>query len=150
MHGRTEQDGIPPSGLLIRSPYDVEARFGNKPTTSWVGYNVHVTATCEDDAPHLMTPVATTAGPVSDGAATPRIHQALKRPGLLPRTPSVDTGDLDAELLVTSQREYRVDRLGPLRADGQWHARAAPGVDASHFQSDGEQPRATCPGGSTS
>jgi transposase len=73
-----------------------------------VGYKVHMTETCEDDAPHIMTHVDTTAGPVSDGAATPHIHQALARQGLLPTTPIVDPGDLDAELLVTSPREYSV------------------------------------------
>jgi transposase len=115
-----------------------------------VGYKVHVTETCEDDAPHLITHVETTAGPVSDGAATPRIHQGLDRQGLLPTTHIVDTGYLDAELLVTSQREYRVDLLGPMRADGQWQAQAAQGFDASQFQIDWEQQRATCPGGYTS
>jgi transposase len=40
-----------------------------------------------------------------------------------------------------------VDLLGPLRADGQGQAQAAQGVDASQFQSDWEQQRATCPGG---
>jgi transposase len=150
VHGRTETEGIPPSGRLISSPYDVEARYGNKQTTSWVGYTVYVTETCEDDAPHIMTHVETTAGPVSDGAATPHIHQALERQGLLPTTPIVDTGDLDAELLVTSPREDSVARLGPMRADGQWQARAAHGFDASHFQSDWEPQRAPCPGGYTS
>ena len=150
MRWRTEHEGIPPSGLCLSSPDDVEARYGNQQTTSWVGYTVHVTETCEDDAPHLMTHVETTAGPVSAGAATPHIHQALDRRGLLPTTPIVDTGDLDAELLVTSQREYRVDLLGPMRADGQWQAHAAQGLDASHCQIDWEQQRATCPGGYTS
>jgi DDE family transposase/tRNA synthetase class I (W and Y) len=101
-------------------------------------------------APHILTHVETTAGPVSDGAATPHIHQALARQGLWPTTPIVDPGDLDAELLVTSQREYRVDRLGPMRADCTWQAQAAQGFDASPFQIDGEQQRARCPGGYTS
>jgi transposase len=95
---RTETEGVAPSGLFISSPYDVEARYGKKHTTSWVGYKVHVTETCEGDAPHIITHVETTAGPVSDGAATPRIHQALERQGLLPTTHIVDTGYLDAEL----------------------------------------------------
>jgi transposase len=150
VHWRTDKEGIPPAGLLISSPYDVEARYAKTHTTSWVGYNVHVTETCEDDAPHILTHVETTAGPVSDGVATPHIHQALERQGLLPTMPIVDTGDLDAERLVRSQREYRVDRLGPMRTDGQWQAQAAQGLDASPFQIDGEQPRATCPGGYTS
>jgi transposase len=147
---RTEQEGMPPSGLCISSPSDVEARYGNKHTTSWVGYTGQVTETCEGDAPHIITPVETTAGPVSDGAATPRIHQALERQGLLPTTHIVDTGDLDAELFVTSRREDRVDLLGPMRADGQWPAHAARGLDAGHFQSDGEPRRATGPAGYTS
>jgi transposase len=144
---RTDKAGIPPAGLLISSPSDVEARYGKTQTTSGVGYNVHVTETCEDDAPHLITPVETTAGPVSDGAATPHSHQARARQGLLPTTPIVDTGDLDAELLVTSRRAYNVERLGPMRADGQWPAQAAQGFDASHCRIDGEPQRATCPGG---
>jgi len=147
---RTDKEGIPPSGLCIRSPDDVEARYGKKHTTSWVGYNVHVTETCDGDAPHIITHVETTPGLISDGAATPRIPQALERQGLLPTTPIVDTGDLDAELRVTSQREYGVDLLGPMCADGQWQAQAAQGFNASQFQIDWTQQQATCPRGYTS
>jgi transposase len=68
----------------------------------------------------------------------------------LPITHTVYTGDLDAELLVTSQRKYRMDLLGPMRADGQWPAQAAQGVVASYFQIDWEQQRATSLGGYTS
>jgi hypothetical protein len=95
---RTDKEGMPPSGRLISAPDDVEARYGNKQTTSWVGDKVPVTETGEDDAPPIIPHVETTAGPVSDGAATPRIHQALARQGLLPTTPSVETGYLEAEL----------------------------------------------------
>jgi transposase len=147
---RTEHEGIPPAGIFISSPYDPEARYAKKHTTSWVGYKVHVTETCEDDAPHVITHVETTAGPVSDGAVTPRIHEALAHANLLPRTHIVDTGYLDAELLATSQREYGVDLLGPTRPDYKWQAQAAQGFDVSHFQIDWAQHRATCPGGRTS
>ena len=78
--------------------------------------------------PHVITHVETTAGPVSDGAVTPRIHEALAHTGLLPRTHFVDTGYLDAELLATSQREYGVDLLGPTRPDYKWQAQAAQGL----------------------
>jgi transposase len=147
---RTEQDGIPPAGLFISSPYDMEARYAKKHTTSWIGYKVHVTETCEDDAPHVITHVETTAGPVADGAVTPRIHDALAHTDLLPRTHIVDTGYLDAELLATSQREYGVDLLGPTRPDYKWQAQAAQGFDVSHFAIDWEQHQATCPGGCSS
>jgi transposase len=147
---RTEHEGIPPAGLFISSPYDTDARYAKKHTTSWVGYKVHVTETCEDDAPHVITHVETTAGPVADGAVTPRIHEALAHTGLLPRTHIVDTGYLDAELLATSQREYGVDLLGPTRPDYKWQAQAGQGFDVSHFPIDWEHHQATCPGGCTS
>ena len=54
------QDELPPSARLIRSPYDVGARFSRKRTTTWVGYKVHLSETCEADQPHLITQVATT------------------------------------------------------------------------------------------
>ena len=69
----------------------------------WVGYKVHLTETCEDDLPHLITHVETTPGPTADGAATPKIHAALQQRDLLPGTHIVDTGFLDAELLVKSR-----------------------------------------------
>jgi transposase len=125
VHWRTEKEGIPPAGLFISSPYDAEARYAKKHTTSWVGYKVHVTETCDDETPHLITHVETTAGPVADGEVTPRIHPALAGKGLLPDLHIVDTGSLDAALLVTSQREYGVNILGPMRADDTWQAPAA-------------------------
>ena len=147
VHWRTDKEGIPPSVLFISSPYDVEAHYAKKHTTSWVGYKVHVTETCDDQAPHLITHVETTAGPVADGEATPRIHQALERKGLLPHLHIVDTGYLDAELLVTSQRDDGVDLLGPPRADYRGQAQAAKGFDANHFQIDWEQQQGICPNG---
>jgi hypothetical protein len=54
----------------------------------------------------------TTAGPISNGAATPHIHQALAGQGLLPTTHIVDTGDLDAELLVTKSIHMTLVHIG--------------------------------------
>ena len=34
---------LPPSALLITSPYDVEARYNRKKSTAWTGYKVHFT-----------------------------------------------------------------------------------------------------------
>ena len=36
------QDELPASAQLISSPYDLEARFSRKRTTTWVGYKVHL------------------------------------------------------------------------------------------------------------
>jgi transposase len=106
-----EADNIPPAAQFISSPYDSEAHDARKYTTQWVGYNVHLTETCDDDPPHLITHVETTIGPAADGAATLRIHAALQQRGLLPGTHIVDTGFLDAELLVKSPEQYGVDLL---------------------------------------
>ncbi len=36
-------DELPPSALLITSPYDIEARYSRKKSTVWTGYKVHFT-----------------------------------------------------------------------------------------------------------
>ncbi len=147
---RTEQDGIPPAALFISSPHDIEARYAVKRSTSWVGYKVHLTETCEDRAPHLIVHVETTPAPVADGDVTPRIHGALRGSELLPSKHIVDTGYVDAELLVDSRGEYGVDLLGPTRPDYRWQASAGEGFAASDFTIDWDQEHATCPEGRTS
>jgi transposase len=149
LHWR-EADNIPPAAQFISSPYDPEAHYARKHTTQWVGYKVHITETCDDDLPHLITNVETTIGPTADGAATPKIHAALQQRGLLPGTHIVDTGFLDAELLVESQEHYDVDLLGPTRLDYHWQAREGAGFDAQHFQIDWDRQHATCPAGKAS
>ncbi len=145
-----EADNIPPAARFISSPYDADAHYARKHTTQWVGYKGHLTETCEDDAPHLMTPVEPMSGPTADGAATPQIHAALQQRGLLPGTHMVDTGFLDADLFVTSRDDYGVDLLGPTRLDDHWHAREGAGFDAQHFQIAWDRQHAICPAGKTS
>jgi transposase len=145
-----EADNIPPAAQFISSPYDPEAHYARKHTTQWVGYKVHITETCEDDLPHLITNVETTIGPAADGGATPKIHVALQQRGLVPGTHIVDTGFLDAALLVESQDDYGVDLLGPTRLDYHWQAREGAGFDAQHFQIDWDQQHAICPAGKIS
>jgi transposase len=143
-------DNIPPAAQFISSPYDSAAHYARTHTTPWVGYKVHLTATCEDDLPHLITHIETTPGPTADGATTPKIHAALEQQDLLPGTHIVDTGFLDADLFVQSRDNYGVDLLGPTRLDYHWQARAGAGFDAQHFQIDWNQQQATCPAGKTS
>jgi transposase len=147
---RTEELGIPSATLFLSSPYDVEAHLGKKGTTCWVGYKVALTETCEPDSPNLITHVATVTAPVADGAMTPQVHADLQRRDLLPEKHIVDTGFLDAELMVTSKRQYDVDLLGPARPDVKWQARQGKGFDAQSFVIDWERKQATCPAGRTS
>ena len=144
---RTEAEGLPPAAQFISSPYDPDARYAKKQTTSWVGYKVHLTETCEAHQPHLITHVETTTAPVADGAVTEKIHEALKQKELLPAVHLVDTGYVDARVLVSSQRDYGIDLLGPTRDDYHWQAKAGHGFQASCFHIDWDHQQATCPEG---
>ena len=90
------------------------------------------------------------AGPVADGAVTPDIHQDLAERDLLPGLHVVDTGYLDAELLVTTPAQFGVDLLGPTRKDYHWQARDGQGFDAQEFTINWDDEQATCPAGRTS
>jgi transposase len=147
---RTSEEGIPRSTDYINSPLDVDCRYARKFTTSWVGYRVHITETCEEGLPSIITDVQTAPGPVSDGDATPIIHEALKKKGLLPERQFVDTGYLDAELLAESKKNYGVDLYGPTRPDYKWQAREKTGFEAAAFSIDWEGEVATCPEGKQS
>jgi transposase len=72
-----KDDEIPPSAIFISSPYDEEAHYSKKRTTSWIGYKVHLTETCTDDAPHLITNVETTASTIPDSERTLAIQKEL-------------------------------------------------------------------------
>jgi transposase len=144
---RTSEIGIPPSTKFVGSPFDTEARYARKFTTSWVGYRVHITETCEEGLPNIITDVQTAPAPIADGDATPIIHEALKEKDLLPQIQFVDTGYLDAELLVESKRKYGVDLYGPTRPDYRWQARAKQGFGMQDFQIDWDRKKAICPEG---
>ena len=57
-----------------------------------MGYKVHLTETCEDDQPHLVTNVETTAATTADNTMTAVIHTHLAQRNLLPSEHLVDTG----------------------------------------------------------
>ena len=140
---------LPPAGTRFDSPYDIDARYGNKRSTTWTGYKVHVTETCDADAPHLIVHVETTPAPVTDSDMTAPIHQALADKGLAPSTHLADAGYVDAELLVASQIEHSIELLGPVRPDVSWQAKEGKGFDISTFVIDWEAGTVTCPMGQT-
>jgi len=148
--GWRSTENIPPAALYISSPYDLDAHYSKKRTTSWVGFKVHLTETCEKDSPHLVTHVETTTAPVSDDARTATIHEGLKQKELLPEQHIVDTGYVDAQLLHRSQQDYGIDLVGPTRADYKWQAQQQTGFDAGRFQIDWSTKHATCPEGCVS
>jgi transposase len=62
--------------------------------------------------------------------AIPKMHAALQQQGFVPGTHILDTGFLDAELLVESRDVCGVDLLGPTPADYHWQARQGTGFAA--------------------
>jgi len=83
---------LPPSGLRINSPYDAEERFGNKGSTTWEGYTVHLTETCATDEADLLTHVDTTEAPMADADRAGPIQDALVAKGLPPGEHLLDSG----------------------------------------------------------
>lgn len=86
----------------IRSPYDLEARRSSKYKMSWTGYRVHLTETCDEELPRLITHVETVKATTQDQLTTPVIHQALALKQLLPEQHIVDQGYMSAQRLVAS------------------------------------------------
>jgi transposase len=146
---RTNEE-LPPSAQYIGSPYDLEARYSQKRSTSWVGYKIHLTESCDADLPHLITNVETTIATTPDDAVTAQIHQSLKQHDLLPDVHLVDMGYIDAELLVESEQQYQVDLLGPVRGDYRRQGRENKGFAAADFVIDWDARQARCPAGCTS
>jgi len=143
-------EDLPPAGRMINSPYDVEARYSVKRSTSWTGYKVHLTETCDPDQPHLITHVETTPATTQDWQMTAPIHAGLARKGLLPGEHLLDAGYVDSGVLVDSRNEYGVEVVGPVPPDNHWQALAGEGFDAASFSLDWATQQATCPRGHAS
>ena len=137
------------AATAIESPYDTDARFSTKRELSWTGYKVHLSETCDEDLPRLITNVHTTAATRQDVSCTDDIHRALQEKNLLPAGHLVDTGYIDAELVVESSRRYGTELFGPMRMNPSWQARTG-GIDAAQFQIDWDNQKARCPMGKQS
>lgn len=140
---------LPPAGQRHDSPYDVEARYANKRSVTWVGYKVHLTETCDAGAPHLITHVETTPAPVSDIDRTAPIHEALVARDLAPAVHFLDAGYVDAPLLLASQAEHGIEIVGPVRPDASWQGKTRQGYDLGTFIIGWDTRTVTCPQGQT-
>lgn len=141
---------LPPSAVVISSPYDPEARYSKKRETTWTGYKVHFTETCDDDMPSIVTDVDTTVATTVDHAVTAAVQARLAARGLAPREHLADTSYITADHLVTSRTAHDCTLLGPIHEDYSWQARAGAGFGAAQFAVDWEQERAICPQGRAS
>jgi transposase len=143
-----QNDEEPPSALRIQSPYDLEARYCTKRDTEWVGYKTHLSETCDEGYPDLITQVWTTLSTTPDYVMGPPIQQELAGRDLLPGQHLLDAGYVDAELLVTAQGRHQIEVVGLLSANSGWQSRAATGYGLEAFELDWEAQKARCPQGS--
>jgi transposase len=143
-------EDLPPSAVVVSSPYDPDARYSQKRETVWTGYKVHLTETCDEEMPNIVTDVATTPATTVDHAVTADVQQRLAARGLAPREHLVDTAYVTADHLVTSQTTHDCTLLGPVQENYSWQTRAGEGFGAAQFVIDWEHEQATCPQGKTS
>ncbi|MBO0790639.1 MAG: transposase, partial [Ktedonobacteraceae bacterium] len=132
---------------MLCSPYDTDATYGRKIPTWWIGYKVHLTESCDEDAPRFITHVETSRAGNGDVDVTPLIHQALKEKGLLPKEHLADTNYAEAKQFVQSRDEYGIDLVAPTRTDHKWQAKERQGFDAGSFQIDWDRQKMICPAG---
>ncbi|WP_069791842.1 IS1182 family transposase (plasmid) [Cyanobacterium sp. IPPAS B-1200] len=146
LHWRSHQD-LPPAGMRSNSPYDPEARYSKKRHTTWLGYKVHLSETCEKNQVHLITNVKTTEAHLADVDQIESIHQSLAQKELLPKEHLVDTGYVDGTLLVESKQQYGLDLVGPVRENVSWQSKEPDAYDLSRFKINWKTQQATCPQG---
>lgn len=144
------QTGLPPNSICIESPYDIEARNGTKRDTNWTGYNVHLTETCDDKTPNLITNVETTPATTPDGSVTSVVHRKLAHKDLLPGEHYVDAAYVDSYQLVESNQVYQVSVVGRVAVDSSWQAKLKTGFDVAAFVIDWDKQIVKCPQGNLS
>lgn len=149
VHWRTKKkQGQPPAGKMISSPEDLQARYRVKRSTEWTGYLVHLTETCDQESPRLITQVETTVSSTHDSKVTQLIQDDLAERDLSPETHLVDEGYMETDLLVDSQNRG-IDLVGPVPSSKSWQTRKEGAFDHTQFAIDWEKKTATCPGGKT-
>ncbi|MFE6105257.1 IS1182 family transposase [Streptomyces laurentii] len=135
---------VPPGRLRPFSPYDTDARAGAKRGTSWTGYLVQLTETCEPDAPNLITHVATTDASVNDSKMIDGIHAGLRARGRLPAVHLVDANYIDAQGLADAE-QAGIKLVGPIQPDTSTQSSGRFASDA--FAVDWDGTKVTCPNG---
>ncbi|HLJ69453.1 MAG TPA: IS1182 family transposase [Chloroflexota bacterium] len=136
---------MPPAAQQLESPYELEARYGEKRGVDWIGYKTHLTETCDDELPHVLTQVETTIATEADMEQLSSIQEGLAHVDLLPAQHLVDGGYVRARDLVRSRAEHQVDVVGPISDAYTWQAKAKQGYDLSAFQIDWEARQVRCP-----
>jgi len=135
---------MPEGARRIESPYEVEARYSTKRSMSWVGYKVHLTESCDEGSPHLITDVHTTAATATDVKQLAPIQRRLAASGVLPAQLLADSSYVCGSNLVSSHA-CQIDLIGPAYKDNTWQAKADEGFDVANFHIEWEKKTVSCP-----
>lgn len=142
--GWREKAELAPTNKALSSPYDPEARYGNKGSKQWLGYKVHLSESCDEQPPRLITNVETTPAPVLDVKMLETIHENLAAKALLPAQHLVDAGYPDAELLVKSYQDYQIELIAPVGISASWQNQTNEAYRIEHFKIDWEGQKVAC------
>jgi transposase len=138
-------------GDRVESPYDIDARFRAKAGKSWTGYMVHLTETCDANAPRLVINADTTPANVHEAPRTAPIHDALAAKGLAPSEHLVDSAYVSAAQLIAARERHGIDLVGPGRQNLSWQSRSGgEAFTPADFSVDWDRQAVRCPEGKES
>jgi len=145
-----QQGGTPPAERprgadVIDSPHEPEARTAAKRGKPWTGYKMHVTETCDDDQPRLITDITATNACVPDNNELPQIQERLVAQDTTPDEQFGDMGYISGKNLVASTA-LGIKLMGCFAADST----NRPGFQQADFSIDEKVRVAHCPAGQTS
>jgi transposase len=142
-----DPNALPTASQAVDSPYAPEARFATKRGRHWVGYKVHLTESCDADAPHRLTQGETTSAPATDVGQLAAMQQDLAERMLLPAQHRVDAGAMRAQTVVASRDLPAIELVGPVDTAHQWQARSVDGYTTERFGIEWDQHTACGPQG---
>jgi hypothetical protein len=145
---------LPPAATRIHSPHDPEARYSTKgrpgeiPDTEWVGTKCHLSESCDEDLPNLITDVHTTPATDPDVTATTDIQDKLIARDLAPGEHLMDAGYPSATNFAASA-ERHITLIAPVVTTTGRNAKKGTFTPAD-FTIDWDAGQATCPAGALS
>lgn len=145
---RKETEQSTAVSAMIVNPHDLDARLGNKRGTQHKGYKTHITETCDDNYPNLISHVETTPATTTDVEVRPLIERRLEDKGCTPEKHVVDAGYTDVESMVEAIQRG-IDVIGPMQMPTTWQEKAGNGYALSDFEIDWHNMEVTCPEGRT-
>jgi transposase len=148
-----DAEHLAPSAARIHCPHDPQVRYSTKgrgqdEDLEWVGSKVHLTESCDDDLPHLVTDVYTTAATDPDVTGTAPIQARLAARGLTPSAHLMDAGYPSAENIANAATAG-IAPIAPVTARNGRNAKT--GLFTPYdFEVDWESGCARCPAGAIS